>query len=176
MTTKTKIVLDADVIIHFVKAEQFSLLFDIFPEYQYLLLDVVYDEVTVNRSTKILIDNTLTFFASRLVKITFNPKGESRLEYAKLRSKLLLGKGESACMVYCKDNNDVLGSSNLKDIKDYCFLNNITYLTTIDFLYYAFTRKKITKEEIDSFISKVVAKGSKLPIVDIEKYTPTSII
>ena len=37
MTAKTKIVLDADVIIHFVKAGQFSLLLDIFPEYQYLL-------------------------------------------------------------------------------------------------------------------------------------------
>ena len=30
---KTKIVLDADVIIHFIKAGQFSLLLDIFPEY-----------------------------------------------------------------------------------------------------------------------------------------------
>ena len=40
MTAKTKIVLDADVIIHFVKAGQFSLLLDIFPEYQYIILDV----------------------------------------------------------------------------------------------------------------------------------------
>ncbi len=41
MTTKTKIVLDADVIIHFIKAERFNLLLDIFPEYEYLILDVV---------------------------------------------------------------------------------------------------------------------------------------
>ena len=47
MTAKTKIVLDADVIIHFVKAGQFSLLLDIFPEYQYIILDVVYDELPV---------------------------------------------------------------------------------------------------------------------------------
>ncbi len=32
-----------------------------------------------------------------------------------------LGKGESACMMYCKDNQDVLESSNLRDIKDYLF-------------------------------------------------------
>lgn len=44
--------LDADVIIHFIKAGQFSLLLDIFPEYKYLILDVVYDEVTVNRTIK----------------------------------------------------------------------------------------------------------------------------
>lgn len=176
MTAKTKIVLDADVIIHFVKAGQFNLLLNIFPEYQYLILDVVYDEVTVNKTTKTLIDNTLRVFSNRIANIKFAPKGESRLEYARLRSKLLLGKGESACMVYCRDNYDVLGSSNLKDIKEYCSENQITYLTTVDFLYYAFVRKKMTKKEVNAFIKDVIAKGSNLPEVDIERYTPTSII
>lgn len=170
MTAKTKIVLDADVIIHFVKAGQFSLLLDIFPEYQYIILDVVYDEVTVNKATKTQIDNTLKFLSARIANVTFAPKGESRLEYARLRSTLLLGKGESACMVYCRDNQDVLGSSNLKDIKEYCSQNQITYLTTLDFLYYAYIRKI----EIDAFIKDVRAKGSKLPDTDIEKYVPTS--
>ena len=96
------------------------------------------------------------------------------MEFARLRNTLLLGKGESACMVYCRDNKDVLGSSNLRDIKEYCSRNQITYLTTLDFLYYAFIRKKMTKEHVDAFIAEVVNKGSKLPIVDIEKYTPTS--
>lgn len=176
MATKTKIVLDADVIIHFVKAGQFCLLLDIFPEYQYLILDVVYNEVTVNRLMKIQIDNTLKFFASRIVNVKFDPKGESRFEYARLRNSLLLGKGESACMVYCRDNKDVLGSSNLKDIKDYCANHQITYLTTVDFLYYAFIRKKMTKEDVDAFIAEVVAKGSKLPSVNIVEYIPTSCI
>lgn len=174
MAAKTKIVLDADVILHFIKGGQFSLLFDIFPEYEYLMLDVVYEEVTVNRQTKTQIDNTLHFMPSRLSCIKFDPKGESRLEYARLRSSLLLGKGESACMVYCRDNYDVLGSSNLKDIKDYCSENQITYLTTVDFLYYAFIRKKMTKSDVDDFIKRVVAAGSKLPSVDIECYVPTS--
>lgn len=79
-------------------------------------------------------------------------------------------------MVYCRDNRDVLGSNNLKDIKEYCSTNQITYLTTLDFLYYSFVRKLMTKREIDNFIFDVIAKGSKLPVVDIEKYTPTSFI
>ena len=176
MTTKTKIVLDADVILHFVKAGQFSILLDIFPEYQYQILDVVYDEVTVNKATKTQIDNTLNFFSTRIASVKFAPKGESIREYARLRSALLLGKGESACMVYCRDNHDVLGSSNLKDIKEYCSENQITYLTTVDFLYYAFVRKKMTKKDVEAFIKDVIAKGSKLPEVDIERYVPTSII
>ncbi len=176
MTTKTKIVLDADVIIHFVKAGRFSFLLDIFPEYQYIILDVVYDEVTINRTVKTQIDNTLTFFGKRIKNIKFEPKGTSRYEYAKLRSELMLGKGESACMVYCRDNKDVLGSSNLRDIREYCSKYQITYLTTIDFLYYAYIRKKMSKEEITSFIDEVIDKGSKLPQIDIEKYSPTSLI
>jgi hypothetical protein len=47
---------------------------------------------------------------------------------------------------------------------------------TIDFLYYAFIRKKMTKEDVDAFIAEVVAKGSKLPSANIEEYIPTSYI
>ena len=168
MATKTKIVLDADVIIHFVKAQRFSQLFDIFPEYEFLLLDVVYAEVTQHRATKVQIDNTLQFFGKRISSVRFAPKGASMMEYARLLRTL--GKGESACMVYCRDNHDVLGSSNLRDIRDYCAENGITYLTTLDFLYYAYIRKKMTKEECDAFIEEVVSKDSKLPSVDISQY------
>lgn len=79
-------------------------------------------------------------------------------------------------MIYCRDHKDVLGSSNLKDIKEYCAENQITCLTTVDFLYYAFIRNKMTKDEIVTFIADVMAKGSKLPKVDIERYTPTSFL
>ena len=165
---KTKIVLDADVIIHFMEAECFSLLPDIFPEYEYLILDVVYNEVSKNLKTKDFIDNYLSFF-SKLKKENFAPKEESMKEYFSLQRTL--GKGESACMIYCRDNQDVLGSSNLRDIKEYCSENNITYLTTLDFLYYAYCRKKMTKQECADFIQAVNDAGSKLPTINITQYT-----
>lgn len=168
MANKTKIILDADVIIHFVKAGRLSLLLNIFPEYQYLLLDVVYDEVTKHKETKIQIDNTLRFFDTRIRKEKFSPKGESIKEFARLLQTF--GRGESACMVYCRDNHDVLGSSNLRDIKQYCSENGITYLTTIDFLYYAYIRSIMTKEECDALIEEVISKDSKLPRIDISQY------
>lgn len=171
MAAKTKIVLDADVIIHFIKGGMFSLLLEIFPEYEYLILDVVYKEISVNPASKTQIDNTLQFLSHRISQVKFEPKGESRLEYAKLISTL--GRGESACMVFCRDNHDVLGSSNLRDIKEYCRKNLITYLTTLDFLYYAYLRKKLTAEECSRFIKEVNDKGSRLPIVDITSYIPT---
>ena len=95
MAAKTKIVLDADVIIHFIKGGRFSLLLDIFPEYEYLILDVVYNEGAVHRVSKNQIDNTLQFLKSRISLVKFAPSGDSRLEYARLISTL--GRGESAC-------------------------------------------------------------------------------
>ena len=40
-----EIVLDADVIIHFAKGERLSVLPSIFPEYRYVVLDIVKNEV-----------------------------------------------------------------------------------------------------------------------------------
>lgn len=164
---KTKIVLDADVIIHFIEANRFSLLPDIFPEYEYVILDVVYNEVSKNPKTRTFLDNFLHHFP-KLKQEKFDPKGESLKEYFLLQRTL--GRGESACMVYCRDNRDVLGSSNLRDIKDYCSRNNIIYLTTLDFLYYAYCRKKMTAQECSEFIQAVINAGSKLPRTDITRY------
>lgn len=165
---KTKIVLDSDVVIHFIKGERFTLLFNIFPEYQYLILDTVYWELSKCRQTKTFIDNVLQFMNPQFQQVEFSPNGVMMKEYASLVRTL--GRGESACMVYCLEHHDVLGSSNLKDIKEYCEMHGITYLTTLDFLYYAYMRKKITKEECDDFMQRVVGQGSKLPIVDISTY------
>ena len=167
---KTKIVLDADVIIHFIEAGNFSLLPDIFPEYEYIILDVVYNEIAKNPKTKKFIDRFLFHF-TKLRKEKFFPKGESMKEYFSLQRKL--GQGESACMIYCRDNKDVLGSSNLKDIKEYCTQNGITYLTTLDFLYYAYCRKKMTQQECTEFMHNVNNSESRLPVIDITQYRCT---
>lgn len=164
---KTKIVLDADVIIHFVKAEYFSLLPEIFPEYEYLILDVVYNEISKSSKTKDFIDNYIHYIP-KIKKETFMPRGESLKEFVQLRRTL--GLGESACMIYCRENQDVLGSSNLRDIKEYCSKSNITYLTTLDFLYYAYCRKKMTEQKCMEFMQAVNNSGSKLPVVDITRY------
>ena len=78
------------MIIHFIEANSFSLLPDIFPEYEYLILDVVYNEITKNSRTKDFIDNYLHFFP-KLKKETFIPKGESIKEFFLLQRTL--GKG-----------------------------------------------------------------------------------
>lgn len=166
-TTRTKIVLDADVIIHFAKGELLSILPDIFPEYKFVVLDIVYNEVKQPILNQL--GNQIALIKN-IEKVTFSNSIEQQKEYSRLTGVVGLGRGESACMVYCRFNNDVIGSSNLKDITDYCEKYNITYLTTIDFLYYGIIKKIITKEQAEEFITKVTGKGSKLPKVDFSTY------
>lgn len=158
--------LDADVLIHFTKAGYMNVLPSIFPEYEHIVLSVVYDEV---KSIQLQLDNQMKYMLN-LRKVQFEPTGEMRREYAMLTSQF--GRGESACMAYCRFTDDVIGSSNLKDIKDYCNSNDIKYLTTLDFLYYAYCRQILTKEQCDEFIKTVREKGSKLPLADIVTYIP----
>lgn len=167
---RVKIVLDADVLIHFAKAECLSLLPSIFPEFQCVVLSAVYNEV---KTIQTQLDNQILFMKN-ISREDFAPTGEMRREYARLLTRF--GRGESACMAYCRFTNNVIGSSNLKDIKEYCSECRIVYLTTVDFLYYALRRGLMTKAECEDFISVVRSRGSKLPEVDFDTYVPNATI
>ena len=129
---KVKIILDADVLIHFAKAGRLNMLPEILPEYEHVVLSTVYDEIG---SIQNQLDN----------------------------------------QIFCYTHN-VIGSSTLKDIREYCEKQQITYLTTIDFLYYGIKRGKMSVEECEQFVKDVLAKGSKLPTVDFGKYLPNALI
>ena len=64
-----RIVLDADVIIHFSKGGLLSLLPQILPEYECVVLDKVYGELL---SVQNQLDNQIQFFGN-ITKITFTP-------------------------------------------------------------------------------------------------------
>ena len=169
---KVKIVLDADVIIHFSKGQMLSILPKIFPTYQYIILDKVYDEILGD--IKKQLDNQMSILKN-ITLIKFNPSGQEMKEYAYLLSQKF-GKGESASMIYCKWNHDVLASSNLTDIEAYCKENQITYLKTFDFLYHAIKNKLISQTEAHNFINDVLSKGSKLPPVEKFKVFVSTVV
>lgn len=163
---KAKIVLDADVLIHFSKSGYLAVLPQIFKEYDYIVFSKVYDEC---KTLKVEIDNICLLLKTMAV-VPFSPSGEMLREYVLLTEKF--GLGESACMAYCKFNHDVVGSSNLRDIKDYCTANNITYLTTLDFFYYAWQRGVMIESDIDDAICKLITEGHRLPNIKIGQYRP----
>jgi hypothetical protein len=159
------ILLDTDVIIHFISGGQFGLLLSIFKNKK-VLLDIVANELRASKKFKTYIENVI---ASGFIKeINFQGDKQVSIEYAKLIRTF--GKGESACMAYCKFHKDILASSNLKDISKYCDDNGIAYLTTMDFLVEALNSKQLTEQECNDFIKNVKAVGSKLPVDSIADY------
>lgn len=159
-----KIILDADVIIHFSKAGALGQLPHIFPNTMYVP-DIVYHEA-LSQKHKTEIDNLFNFKLVKELEIKTNINVFR--EYNQLKKKF--GKGESACMAYCRFNKDVIGSSNLKDIKQYCEDNSITYLTTMDFLAEAYHTGKMDEAACDFFIYSVTSKGSRLPFKTISEF------
>ena len=173
MAKKIKIVLDTDVIIHFAKGEMLSMLPSIFPEYQFVILDIVKSEI--KRPLLTQLERQISVLGN-ITEIAFGDTPEERREYFRLTSRAVgLGRGESACMVYCLYHHDVVGSSNLKDIKEYCKRNGIAYLTTCDFLWYAWKRGMMTEDEIGAFVEKVKSAESILPEdFDVQHYSPNT--
>ena len=168
---KLKIVLDTDVVLHFMKGGRLSLLLDIFAsECEYVMLSTTYDEIR-NRDQKNQIDNHINLLKN-LTKVEFNPTGEMRRVYAMLTSQF--GKGESACMAYCQFEHHVIGSNNTRDIREYCNNYGISYLTTGDFLYYAIKRGKMIESEAAQLIADARAQGSNLPDFDYNTHIPTT--
>lgn len=169
---KVKIVLDADVIIHFYKGGRLTYLPEILNEYEHVVLSYVREEIL--HDIRNAMDHQIAWLRN-ITLVDFAPQGEMAKEYAMLRRTF--GKGESACMAYCKFTNNVVGSSNLKDIKTYCAENNIIYITTCDFLYYAWIRNKMSEEEIQMFMEAVKNQNSKLPDdFDLHTYQPHAML
>lgn len=154
-----KIILDADVLIHFINGEQTGIINRIFKN-KLVLLDKVFEEVFKRSSSRVNIESLIKF---RFIKEErFDDCSlEIKREYFKLIASGR-GKGESAGMAYCRYNKDVLASSNLKDIIDYCNKYNIVYITTMDFIAEAFKNGTLKENECDEFIKTVKQKGGKL--------------
>lgn len=155
--TKPKILLDCDVIIHFVKGGQQLLLPKIFPG-QFVIIDKVLQELEKRKSGLQELSNFLSWCKIDILPM---PKEVNVIkEYAFL--KKTKGDGEAACMAVAKYSKDYIASSNLSDIKKYCEDNEIVYLTTMDLLLEAYNNGLINEADCDLFIYEVKSKGSIL--------------
>lgn len=163
------ILIDSDVVSHFITGGQTLILHKIFPN-KILILDKVYDELLKFNSKKSEVENLLNF--GIVTKIPFPNTNQAVLrEYLHIKKMMFKGDGESACLAYVKHTNDIIGSSNLKDVKNYCAMHSIELLTTMDFLCEALRKGVLSEENCNDFISRVLAAGSKLPVKKMSEYS-----
>ena len=161
MDGSKKIMLDADVIIHFYRGNHLPLLPHIFPN-EFIICDILLEfEIFPGPLNDILQD----LIDKQEISVVELEQQEHNLEILMEYGELLnrFGKGESACMAYCKFSQNVIGSSNLKDILAYCKGNSIQFITTMGFLKKAFETGLLSEEECNIFVHKNLEKGSKLP-------------
>ena len=170
--SKVKIILDADILIHFTKSEYFDKLASIYPGYQLAIIDELYKS-EIKGDVKNYLDRYRAVFAGQIEMLEWKPDYEMTRDFSGLNERM--GFGESMCLAYCKHHHDVIASSNITEITGYCEANGIQYITTMDFLYEAFVKKIMTEEECNEFIQNVISKGSKLPNIKITQYTARQI-
>lgn len=162
------ILIDADVVSHFITGGEIHNLMHIFP-IPIKILDKVYAELERFKKRKTEVENLVT---QKILEIIPFPEEDEEIkkEYFNIKKLQFKGDGESACMAVAKFQKHILASSNLKDTQHYCRLHGIDYLTTMDFLCEALRIGMFSEERCDRFISAVLTAKSKLPVVKMKDY------
>lgn len=167
--TSKVILIDADVVSHFLSAGEIFSIGQIFP-YPIKVLNKVYAELERFPKKKREVDNLLNL--NILTLMPFPEDNEViKKEYFYLKKTLFKGDGESACLAVARHTKNILASSNLKDIRHYCNMHGVEYITTMDFLCYALLTGKWDESRCDTFITRVLNIGSKLPVKSMSEYT-----
>lgn len=129
------ILLDADVISHFIACSELLFLHKILEPHPIIILENVYKEVARIPSRKLVLDNLLN--SVRNVSVIPFPieNMDIKKEYALIKKNTpLIGDGERVCMAVAKYNKNIIASSNFRDIVPYCKANGILFLGTLDIL------------------------------------------
>jgi len=166
---KDKVILiDADVVSHFIYAGEILMLSKIFDN-KIFILDKVYAELIRFPKRKTYVENLINL---KVIEILAFPEDnpEIKKEYAHIKKVMLKGEGESACMAVAKFSKNILASSNLRDIAGYCKMHSIDYLTTMDFLCKALEKGIFDINRCNAFISNVLTAKNKLPVAKMEDY------
>jgi predicted nucleic acid-binding protein len=170
MAAKTNkiILIDADVVSHFIKGSEIYFIGKIF-KFEIRILDKVYRELEKHKGKKTEVDNLIN---QKILKIEPFPENNNEIvkEYFYIKNKLFKGDGESASLAYARFTDNIIASSNLSDIRVYCNMHNVKYLTTMDFLCEAFKIGLFDIQRCNNFISAVLSKGGKLPVKKMEDF------
>ena len=168
------ILLDCDVISHFIANHALSDLPKILAPHQCTVLDYVYSEVAARPMRLAFLD---ALIKSKLIqKMDFPEDLEINKEFAKIKSrKHLIGDGERACMAVARYSKNVVASSNFRDVAPYCNENNILFLGTLDILSIAVTKDLYDENKCDAFIqTALLYNKANFPkgVTAMKFYTP----
>ena len=166
MSKDAKIILiDADVISHFIACSEIIYLPKILEPHKIVILENVYSEVARIHSRKTILDNLLATVRNIRKEPFPITNLDIKKEYALIKKNHpLIGDGERACMAVAKYTKNVVASSNFRDIVPYCQANKILYLGTLDILTVALNKGIFDSDRCNLFIDTArKKKNAKFP-------------
>lgn len=174
---KYKIVLvDTDVISHFIATGNISQLAKIFKPNILCVLDEVYKEACRHPwdpDRKKKVDAWLSSIKSKPIPFPYHVDKVKEEFYRIKKEDGLKDKGERACMAMARYYHEVIASSNFSDIKLYCDANGIEYLGCLDILFIAIKKGLMTETECDDFIREAFSLNhARFPVSTMKDYAP----
>jgi predicted nucleic acid-binding protein len=146
------ILLDCDVMSHFIASNALEDLPLILEPHQCVVLDYVYTEMAARPMRLAFLEAVIN--SGKIKKIDFPDDVEINKEFARIKSKKpLIGEGERACMAVARFSKNVIASSNFRDVAPYCNDHNIHYLGTLDILAVAASKGLYDEAKCDQFIA-----------------------
>ena len=170
------ILVDSDVISHFIATGHIYDLNQILSPHHLLIVEQVYKEATYHPwddTRKEEVDEWLS--KSKAEKINFPSQSMIVEEYYRLKHEnKRFGNGECACMAMAKYGKETIASSNFRDVAEYCDANGIEYIGVLDILQIALNKGFWDVEKCNQFIhDALIINQARFPVDNIEDYQPS---
>lgn len=171
------ILLDADVISHFMASGEQALLCKVFSNDLLMIVDQVYTEASYCPWDPLRKEKLDTLIKdSHIFRLSFPQDLSSQVvdEYFRLKAENpRLGKGERACLSIARFHNDVIASSNFRDVASYCSVHNIVYLGFLDILWIAMKTNLLTEDAANAIVGNAIQyNGARFPVNNMAEYLP----
>ena len=171
------ILLDSDVISHFMTAGQINRLAEILSPHYLMIVDDVYRESChhpIFEDRKEELDKWISSCKIKRIPFPWN-NDNVKLEFYRIKKEQpQLGAGERACLAIARYGHDVVASSNFRDVADYCEKYSIEHIGVMDILTIAVRRKLFTIDDCNKFMRNAdIFHDARFPVRKNEDYTPT---
>lgn len=175
--TNKLVLLDCDVISHFIANNSLEDLPLILAPHPCFILDFVYLEVAAWPMRLAFLEATIK--AGIIKRMAFPEDFETKKEFARIKSCYpLIGDGERACMAVARFNENIVASSNFRDVAPYCTKFNVLFLGTLDILTVAIEKGIYDEQQCDEFIQTALTYNKACfpkGVTAIRYYTPRDI-
>lgn len=165
---------DTDCISAFLWVKSESLLAKLYPG-NIVIPKPVYDELSYPRISHLLerVNSLLSAGQARTETISTDSEAYElyyELAYKPTQNRVVIGKGEAACIALAKFCNGIVASNNLADISVYIKEYGLRHITTGDILIEALDRGYISEAQGNAIWASMLSRKRKLGAASFTDY------